>query len=257
MKKFIIYFSAFILLLVCQSAAFAQCGPAGLDPCMIAKSAARTVVKKANNVKKAVVRETAKTPAKSNQSKSKSAKTTKSNKSDTSIYDSLSVKNKPETPADDSDLFPVYSVIIGTTTERQMQILGGARNTFTDQTTGQERVYYTINNLNFWVRDGVADSVGVYKFLDTFPKKWQLYGFDFNLSYRESVKLLRSMNYEVQEFPDLPKFEDIGKVSRTPRIVATKKGNVPVKIAMSFLLEKGQTYDSPETLLYMFAGVNR
>lgn len=257
MKKIIIYFSALLLLFVCKGAAFAQCGPAGLDPCMIAKTAAKSVAKKAGTVKKAVVRETVRTPTKAAKSKSKTAKNAKGGTGDTSIYDSLTAKSKPNAAPDDSDLFPVHSVIIGATTERQMQILGGARNTFTDQTTGQERVYYTINNLNFWVRDGVADSVGIYKFLDRFPKKWELYGFSFNLSYRESVKLLKRMNYEVQEFPDLPKLEDIGKVSRTPRIVATKQGKFPVKIAMSFLLEKGQTYDSPETLLYMFTGVNR
>lgn len=252
MRKTIFVLSTSIFIFGGFTNAFAQCGATGLDPCITnpVKQPAKSTVKKNVPVKKAVASDAKKSaPKKSVQTKTKTIDQNK-----TSIYDSLSLKDKPKTDSKKDVIFPIHGVTIGETTEAEMRILGGKRNVFSDTSTGTERVYYTLNNTNFWVRDGVADSVGIYKFLDRFPTKWELLGFNFQLSYKESVKLLKSLNYEVQEFPDLPKLEDIGKVSRSPRIVGTKNGTVSTKISMSFIVEKGQTYDSPGTLLYMFIG---
>lgn len=254
MRKTIFVLSASIFIFGGFINALAQCGATGLDPCMTkpAKQPTKTPIKKNVPVKKAVASDVKKSsPKKSVQTKTKSGKTGQNNKS---IYDSLTLEPEKSNSSGDV-MFPVNGVTIGKTTEAEMRILGGKRNVFNDDSTGTERVYYTLNNTNFWIRDGVADSIGVYKFLDRFPTKWELLGFNFQLSYKESVKLLKSLDYEVQEFPDLPKLEDIGKVNRSPRIVGTKKGKVPTKISMSFIVEKGQSYDSPGTLLYMFIGV--
>lgn len=255
MRKTIFVLSASIFIFGGFTDAFAQCGATGLEPCITkpVKQPAKPAVKKTVPVKKAVASDVKKSSPK----KSAQAKTKSNDQNKTGIYDSLSLKDKPENDSGKDVIFPVNGVTIGKTTEAEMRILGGKRNVFNDASTGAERVYYTLNNTNFWVRDGVADSVGIYRFLDRFPTKWELLGFNFQLSYKESVKLLKSLDYEIQEFPDLPKLEDIGKVSRSPRIVGTKKGKVPTKISMNFILEKGQTYDSPDALLYMFVGVER
>lgn len=251
--KFIL---AFALALFGGTNVLAQCGPAGLDPCNITKivtKTTKTVVKRTQTVKKGVVKEVNKaTQAKSSQTKAAKT-TTKTGKNNTSIYDSLMVK--PEKAKSSADIFPVNNVIIGQTTERQLQILGGKRNVFTDDKTGAERVYYTLNNMNFWVRDGVADSTGIMKFIDNFPAKWLVLGFNFNLSYNESVALLKNLGYTVETSVSLPKLEEIGKKSTTARVTGTKNGEVPVLISMSFLLDSGKNFDSPESLLYMFAGV--
>jgi len=255
MRKAIFVLSASIFIFSGFTNAFAQCGATGLDPCIvkIIKPAAKTVVKKADTVKKAVVPEVnKKSQAKSTQTKTKN---NKNNKTGKSIYDSLMLEPAAKSASGDNELFPVNGVTLGRTTESQMQLLGGKRETFNDSSTGTQRVYYTINDMNFWLRDGVADSVGIYKFIDRMPARWMVYGFDFNLSYNESVKLLEGMDYAVQTSVSLPKLEEIGRKNTTARITATKDGAVPVMIVMSFLFDGGKKFDSPETLLYMFAGV--
>lgn len=256
MKKAIFVLSASIFIFSGFTDAFAQCGATGLEPCItkIVKPAAKTVIKKANTVKKAVASEVNKKPQ--TKSAQKKTKTNKNNKNNKSIFESLALEPEKTKPADDG-IFPINGVIIGKTTETQMQILGGKRNVFTDDSTGAQRVYYTINNTNFWMRDGVADSIGIYKFIDRFPTKWELLGFNFQLSYKESIKLLEGMGYTVQSSVSLPKLEEIGKKNTTARITATKDTEVPVMIVMSFLFDGGKKLDSPETLLYMFAGVKR
>lgn len=248
-RKTIFIFSATIFIFGGFIKANAQCGADGIQPCLTkpVRPQAKIVVKKTVPVKKAVASETGKkqTPKKPAQTKTKN----------TSIYDSLKVDANAKPASDENILFPINGVTIGKTTEAQMKILGGKRETFNDASTGTERVYYTINDMNFWLRDGVADSVGIYKFIDKFPTKWELLGFNFQLSYKESIKLLEDLGYEVQATVNLPKLEEIGKKNTTARITATKNGEISTTIAMSFLFDNGKNSGSPETLLFMFAGV--
>ncbi|MEO6589971.1 MAG: hypothetical protein ABIP06_11780 [Pyrinomonadaceae bacterium] len=247
---FSVLFSA-VYLLSSYVAVFAQCGPAGLDPCSIPKvlrPVVRTVVNKAQTIKKTTVDKTKSTRS----SKAKTTKSAKAEKPDTSIYDSLMLKDPPKDEARfESEFFPLNGVVLGKTTEAQMRILNGQRNTYTDPKTGEQKIYYTIGKHDFWLNNGVADSVPVFKF-DEMPLKWMILGFDFKISYNKSIARLKSLGYTVETSVALPKLEEIssGK-STTARIKATKNGELPLVVGMNFIFDNGKNFDSPESLFYM------
>ncbi len=251
----------FLFTLVCilsgSKNVFAQCGPAGLDPCMIPKvirPAAKTVIKKGKTVRQTAAKEANKiTSSKTNSQKSK---TNKTDGNSTSIYDSLMVKARPNNDsAAQDDLFPLNNVIPGQTTESQMKLLGGKRNIYTDEKNGEQKIYYTLAGKDFWMNENVVDSLGIFKF-DIMPDKWQTLGLNFQLSYNESVKLLENLGYTVESSFNLPKLNEIksGK-NTTARVTGTKNGNVPMIVAMNFIFDNGKSFNSPNSLFYIFAGV--
>lgn len=250
-------FISLLFILSSFTNAFAQCGPAGLDPCSIPKiirPVIKTVVNKSKSVKKVVVPDANKTT----QSKNKTTKTTKKTKADpkdTSIYDSLILTTAPKNAAVENDFFPLNGVVIGKTTEAQIQILNGQRNVYTDPKTKEQKIYYTLGKQDFWLNDGIADLVPVFKF-DLMPTKWTLLGFNFNLSYNKSISLLKSLGYKVETFVDLPKLEEIGTgKNTTARIKATKNSEIPLVVGMNFIFDSGKNFDSPDSLFYMVVGV--
>lgn len=250
MRKALLFSFAGMFLLSSSLAVRSQCGADGLSPCIVpisASAAVKTAVKKAGTLKKIAASEVEKIapkPVKPN-------KQTKPVKPKTDIYDSLKIdpKTAAKTGAP-NELFPVNGVTLGVTTERQMQILGGARSIYTDEQTGERKIYYTIEKRSYWLRNGVADSVGFFM-VSGMPTKWRLLGFSFALSMSEAVALLKSLGYEVEMYVSLPKFEDIGKVTTYPgRVVGTKTGAVPIVVGMEFTLGSGKTLKTPNTMYY-------
>lgn len=252
MKKALFFSLTAMFLAIGVHDAAAQCGPEGLSPCVVPKvirPAVKAVVKKGKTVKKNASAELNKIAA----PKTKSSKTAKDG---TSIYDSLKLDPKVvEAASAPNELFPLNGVTLGKTTESQMRLLGGERNVYADTQTGESKIYYNIEERNFWLRDGVADSVGFFN-IDGMPAKWQLLGFNFGMSLKESAALLKKLGYEVQMNVALPKFEDIGKEKTYAGFVrGTKAGAVPILVGMNFTLGNGKNMDSRDTMFYFAVSV--
>lgn len=226
---------------------FAQCGADGLSPCTAPPAAVKAVVKKVGTLKKNAASAVEKSVPKS----SKTSKSSKNSKDDTSIYDSLKISpNKNVNNSSRNELFPLNSVTLGQTTERQLQILGGERKTFTDPQTGDKRVYYNLAKRSFWLYDGVADSVGFFS-VQGMPTQWQKLGLNFGMSLNEAADLLKSLGYEVQKFGILQKLEDIGtNKTYAARVTGSKNGETPLLVGMEFTLGNGNNTDSPNTMVY-------
>jgi hypothetical protein len=156
---------------------------------------------------------------------------------------------RPMEPSEgNSDLFPLYGVVLGETTVEQLARLG-TRNSATKRNSGGPEGFYEINKTNFWYGpDGVAYNMYIARGIYPIPERWGAIGFDWNLSYNQWVGLLQRLGYAVtiKESPRLDEYE--GHDSFSAKISAIKQARIPIEITLGFNYSQGTTTDSQGTL---------
>lgn len=163
---------------------------------------------------------------------------------------------RPTEPSEsNSDLFPLYGVMLGETTAEQLAQLGERASTINER-TGRPYECYVINKIDFWYdADNVADHMYIAKGMDPIPERWRALGFDWNISYNQWVSLLQRLGYPVriEESPRVKKYE--GHDSFSAKISAIKQARIPIAITLGFNYSQGTTTDSQGTLYNILVGV--
>jgi hypothetical protein len=157
-----------------------------------------------------------------------------------------SQSTRDDSSAAERDLFPLYGVTLGKTTVEELAQLG-ERSRSIDKGTGAPYAYYVIQETNFWYNEsGVADSVYIARGVYPIPERWKALGFDWAISYRQWLELVRRLGYAItaQEPPRIVKYEGHDSFSAT--IVAAKEGWHAV--TLNFDYNEGTGADSRRTL---------
>lgn len=258
MKRKIFFVFGLVILTLAFNAklTFAQCGADGTQPCETPKTkpvaATPAIVKPVSKAKPKTKKIQASKPKKSSAEILESLKvpTGKAERDDQSIFRSLQLD--PEKVSNENsagDFFPLDGVTLGKTTERQLVILNGEKKVYVDQNTKEEKIYYTIKGNDFWLRNGVADSVSAFSF-NEMPQKWRQLGFNWKLSFNQNVALLKQLGYQIIA-AETPPTGWNGAASFSGRIKAVKKENIPLTVALTFVFTKQKPgADSSGTLFY-------
>ncbi|CAO3626556.1 unnamed protein product [Cunninghamella echinulata] len=98
-------------------------------------------------------------------------------------------------------LFPLYNVTIGKTKEKELQ------NMEYEKKHQGESVYYAVNCVNFWVKNGIAHHMYLTK-ANSMPEKWFAYGFSWSSSYNQWLELLQNKGFNIIgiDFPKTVKY---------------------------------------------------
>ena len=147
-------------------------------------------------------------------------------------------------------LFPAYGVTLGKTTVAELASLG-KRPAKRSGITGERPEYYLVRGMKFWYGGGnTAQSVYLTD-MDELPKKWVGLGLRWDVSYNELLGVLRRLGFtvEVADAPHVAVSE--GSKSFRAKLVASKRGRVPLRIAFAFGSGAGTTADSKGTLYSM------
>lgn len=143
-----------------------------------------------------------------------------------------------ETPKQ-SELFPIYGVMLGKTTVPELQKLGNKDNYYD---------LYKIQGFNFWYENNVANRMYLVRDDVKLPEMWTSLGFDWSLSYNKLTELLTRLGYSVKvtQSPMIKQYS--GHDSFFADIQATKFGVIPTKLEFGFCYGRGATADSTGTL---------
>lgn len=152
-----------------------------------------------------------------------------------------------ESRESNSDLFPLYGVILGETTVNQLALLGVRTSTINER-TGRPYECYVINKTDFWYdADGVANHVYIARGVYSIPEQWRTMGFDWNSSYNQWIDLLQRLGYSVRILPPrVVKYD--GHDSFSAKVSAIKQAGIPIEITLGFNYSQGTATDSQGTL---------
>jgi hypothetical protein len=166
------------------------------------------------------------------------------------------VPEDAENASDSSNfLFPLYGVSLGATSESELATLGRRSDTI-DDGTGDYYQCYTVNGLDFWYDDGIADFMLLTNGIDSMPDRWSSSGFDWSLSYDDWTYLLETLGCRVEatEGPKVEKYEDRDTFSAT-LTAYYGSADAEYEITLEFGYGLGTEPGDPDTLYSIMVNV--
>jgi hypothetical protein len=148
----------------------------------------------------------------------------------------------------EKELFPLYGVILGKTTEAELMKMG-QRSTMINSSTNQPYQYYRIQGSDFWYYNGVSERMYLTE-SDKLPEKWTGLGLDWKLTYNQWNALLQQLGFSIRVVkpPTISQWQ--GKDAFSAEIVATKTTGIPLKIELAFRYAQGTTSPNDRGTLY-------
>lgn len=139
----------------------------------------------------------------------------------------------------ETDLFPLYGIVLGKTTVEELAALGVKSPGFN---------FYDVHGFNFWYsKNGKADHMYITHW-DALPEKWRNFGMDWDLSYQQWLNLFKKQGFEINiiETPKIVSYR--GRDSFRAEIQASRKGENPVIVKLDFRYSKLTKEDDGGTL---------
>ena len=132
----------------------------------------------------------------------------------------LEVYTKPNLQSKECLFFPLYSVILGETSVKELAKKGiESKDRDSDN---KPYKYYVVNDMNFWYDTNIATHMYL-TYTSPIPQKWRNCGLDWSLSYNEWLKLFKRLGFFVSNV-ELPKKEWYrGKRTLVAEFHASKK----------------------------------
>ena len=140
----------------------------------------------------------------------------------------------------ETDLFPLYGIVLGKTTVEELSALGVKSSRFN---------YYDVHGFNFWYsKDGnKADHISITHW-DALPEKWRNFGMDWGLSYQQWLNLFKKQGFEINIIETPKNVSYRGRDSFRAGIQASRKGENPVIVRLDFRYSKSTKEDDAGTL---------
>ena len=143
-------------------------------------------------------------------------------------------------------LFPLYGIILGQTTIKELAALG-SRSEDIHSETQKPYQYFRVNGMNFWFGDKYASHIYITR-SDVLPTSWRDAGFSWKKSFIEWIKVLNGMQCTilVKKEPEIEEYR--GHPSFFADIVGILNNDPKVEISLSFAYSKGTTVLDNKTL---------
>ena len=141
--------------------------------------------------------------------------------------------------------FPVFGIMLGKTTQSELASLG-TRSKNIDSSTKEPYMYYTVNSVNFWYENSLADFMYITHY-DVLPKQWEDCGFSWDLSYNEWKSMLESRGFivTVSKTPEVKMYDNRETLSAELTALLKVNEEISVKFKLKFNYGKGgSTVDS-------------
>jgi len=141
--------------------------------------------------------------------------------------------------------FPVFGIMLGKTTESELASMG-TRSKNIDSSTKEPYMYYTVNSVNFWYENSLADFMYITHY-DVLPKQWEDCGFSWDLSYNEWKSMLESRGFivTVSKTPEVKMYDNRETLSAELTALLKVNEEISVKFKLKFNYGKGgSTVDS-------------
>jgi hypothetical protein len=154
----------------------------------------------------------------------------------TESEDVLPVKSKQRAhhTSDDKSLFPVYGIVLGKSTMRDVQKLGFRVSTI-DEATGEPHLCVDVEGILVWFdrMSNVVTHLDMGRYAAV-PRLWTDLGLDFSKSYKQWLSLLDELGYsvKVETPPHLETFR--GRDSLSAEVVGQRQGRYPHRINLLF-----------------------
>ncbi len=116
--------------------------------------------------------------------------------------------------------FPLYGVILGETTVKELEKKGTRAKDRDDK--GKKYKYYTVNDMRFWYNDDCANHIYM-TYTDPIPQQWRACGLDWGLSYNEWHELFEKLGFFVSVVKRPKKEWYQGKMTLVAQFNASKK----------------------------------
>jgi hypothetical protein len=133
---------------------------------------------------------------------------------------------------DSSSLYPIYGIILGKTTTREIEKIG-QKNASVSPSTGKQYPYYEVEGgTQFWYDESSKIVTTMWTgTLVSAPEPWQELGFQWKNSYDQWLSMLKDMDYSIQ-IKEKPHIEEDGSLAA--KVVAKKDGPYPHEMELSF-----------------------
>ncbi len=141
--------------------------------------------------------------------------------------------------------FPVFGIMLGKTTESELATMG-TRSKNIDSSTKEPYMYYTVNSVNFWYENSLADFMYITHY-DVLPKQWEDCGFSWDLSFNEWKSMLESRGFmvSISKTPEVKTYDNRETLSAEMTALLKVNEETTVKFKFKFNYGKdGSTVDS-------------
>jgi hypothetical protein len=151
------------------------------------------------------------------------------------VQSAASKKSISPTVGSESCLYPLYGIILGKTTVRELEKMGQRADSLIKQ-TGKPYPYYTVKETQFWYDEAskVVDSISAGT-LYPVPEPWGKLGIRWgHTSYNQWLSLLKDMGYsiKIETKPHIDPASSGGPFSAN--VVGRKTGLYPHQIELHF-----------------------